>query len=205
MTILATDNFTRANAGDLGAAWDECTGEGGGLGFDISSNTAIPSSLGSDSSETNNTVTWPADQYSEVTYASTAADGVGSGAGPSCRQATGATITSYRLVGNASGYELIRRVAAVDTSLSSGSGTTFTTGDKLRLEILTVGANAAWTLKKNGVQFASGTDATPIAGPNRAGIAHSSTSSVVALSGWEGGDFAGSGTSSVPLMGQIVT
>jgi hypothetical protein len=196
MAILASDNFTRANSADLGTSWDECTGEGDPGGFNISSNTAISQSLVSDTSETNNAATWPNDQYSEATFNATAADGVGVGSGVTCRAATGATVTYYRLVGNASGYELGRKVNGAFTLLSNGSGTTFAAGDKIRLEVRTNGANCDWILKKNGTQFASGTDTSPIAS-GRAGIGYSSTSSSqanTALSAWEGGDFTSSST-----------
>lgn len=186
MTILASDNFTRANNADLGAAWDPNVNEGSGT-FTISSNTAVPSSLGGDLSETNNTVSWPNDQYAEVTLGTTAADGAGAGSGPTCREATGSQ-TYYRLVGNASGYGFDRCVNGTFTILSSGTGTTFVSGDKLRLEVKTNGANADWVLKKNGAQFASGSDASPIAS-GRAGIGYSSTSTVATLLTWEGGDF----------------
>jgi len=131
MSILASDNFTRANASDLGTNWDECTGETESGGFDIDANLAHPANLFADSSETNNAATWPNNQYSQVTLSTTAADGVGAGSGPTCRAATEATKTYYRLVGNASGYELGRKVAGTYTALSSGTGTTFTSGDTL--------------------------------------------------------------------------
>lgn len=200
MTILANDNFTRANSSDLGAAWDENTGDASVQGFNISANTAIPGDLNSDSSETNNAAIWPDDQYSEVTFGTTAANGAGAGSGPTCREATGATVTYYRAVGNASGYELVRAVTGTFTSLSSGAGTTFASGDKLRLEVKTNGANADWVLKKNGVQFASGSDTSPIAS-GRAGIGYSSLSTVATLTAWEGGNLTVDG--SAILMGQI--
>lgn len=187
MTILATDNFTRADNADLGTAWDENTGDSSPNGLNISANTAVPADVTLDSSETNNTVTWPNDQYSECTFGATAADGVGSGVGVTCREATGATVTYYRAVGNASGFQLSRAVAGAFTSLSSGAGTTFTAGDKLRLQVKTNGANADWVLFKSGVSFASGSDTSPIAS-GRAGVGHSSTSTVASLSAWEGGD-----------------
>jgi hypothetical protein len=192
MSVLASDTFVRANNADLGTAWDECTGESSSGGFDISANTAIPALTASDSSETNNSVSWPNDQYSQVTHSTTTANGVGAGSGPTCRAATGATRTYYRLVGNASGYEFGRKVAAAYTALSSGTGTTFTSGDTLYLEVKTNGANADWICKKNGTSFDSGTDTSPIAS-GRAGIAFSSTSTAASLSAWEGGDFAAGG------------
>jgi hypothetical protein len=192
MTILATDDFTRANNADLGTNWDEVTGDKNVLGFDINANTAIPHDVTEDSSETNNAATWPNDQYSKVTLANSTADGAGIGSGPSCRMAGGATKTQYRLVVNASGYELGRFDALVFTSLSTGTGTTFAAADTAGLEVRTNGANCDWILKKNGTQFASGTDTTPIAS-GKAGIGYSSTSTTAALSAWEGGSFDGPG------------
>ena len=189
MSILASDNFTRANASDLGTNWDECTGETESGGFNIDANLALPALLNSDSSETNNSVSWPNDQYSQVTFSITTAEGAGAGSGPTCRAATGATKTYYRLVGNASGYEFGRKVAGAYTALSSGTGTTFTSGDTLYLEVKTNGANADWICKKNGTSFDSGTDTSPIAS-GRAGIGFSSISTTASLSAWEGGDFA---------------
>ena len=197
MSILASDTFVRANNADLGTSWDECTGESQVGGFNISSNTAIPAAVSSDSSETNNAATWPNDQYSQVTLTNPIADGVGAGSGPVCRAATGTTVTRYRLIGNASGYDFARFVAGAYTSLSSGSGTTFAATNTLYLEVKTNGANADWICKKNGTSFVSGTDTTPIAS-GRAGIAHSSTSTTAALSAWEGGDFGATVAQTIP-------
>lgn len=185
MTILASDNFTRANNADLGTAWDECTGDTDVNGFDISANTAIPAA-GSDTSETNNSVTWPDDQYAEVTHFNPTADGAGAGSGPMCRASAAGANTRYRLVGNASGYGMERVVAGAFTILRNSTGTTFAAGDKMRLEVRTSGANCIWTLKKNGVQFDTDTDTSPIASGS-AGIAFSSTSTTAAVSAWEGG------------------
>lgn len=198
MTILASDNFTRANSTDLGTAWDPCTGEASANGLKISSNTAVAADPNFDSAETNNAATWPNDQYSECTFSSAPSDGAGAGLGVTCRAATGATVTFYRLVGHLGGYELGRKVAGVFTALSSGAGTTFTAGDKMRLEVRTNGANCDWILKKNGTQFASGTDTAPIAS-GRTGVANSSNTTTPALSAWEGGDFI-QGTPVNPLI-----
>ena len=200
MSVLASDTFVRANNADLGTAWDECTGETESGGFNIDANLALPPTLTLDSSETNNAATWPNDQYSQVTLSTTTAAGVGRGSGPTCRAATGATKTYYRLVGNASGYEFGRKVAGAYTALSSGTGTTFTSGDTLYLEVKTNGANADWICKKNGTSFDSGTDTSPIAS-GRAGIGFSSISTTASLSAWEGGDFAAGGASAPMFRG----
>src|SRR5882672_4101376 len=107
MAIFATDNFTRADNASLGSPWNPNTGDSDAAGFKIVSNTAQPDFVGSDSSEGNSAVTWPTDYYSEVTFGTTNADGVGAGSGPSCYQSITAK-TMYRAVGNASGYELFR-------------------------------------------------------------------------------------------------
>lgn len=192
MSILATDNFTRANNTDLGTAWDENSGGANANGFDILSNTAVASLLPSDSAESNNTVTWPTEQYAKAVFSATAADGVGTGSGVICCEPSRTAKTYYRAVGNASGYEFGRFNAGVLTSLSSGTGTTFTAGDSLQLDIKINGANRDWTLRKNGTSFATGTDTSPLTS-GRVGVGYSSTSAslaVSALSSFEGGDFA---------------
>src|SRR5882762_5263768 len=189
MAILATDNFTRADNASLGSPWNPNTGDSDANGFKIASNTAQPDNVTQDSSEGNSAVTWPTDYYCETTYGTTNADGLGAGSGPSVYQSITAK-TMYRAVANASGYELFRFSAGTGTSLSSGAGTTFASGDKLRLEIRVNGANRDWVLKKNGVQFASGTDTSPLTTSAQAGIAHSSTSTTGAVTFWEAGDFA---------------
>jgi len=182
---MATDNFTRTDSADLGTLWDEITGDNAN-GFDIISNQAFPANRLADSSEAYNGITWNPDQYSEVTIAFTSAFGLGAGLGPICRNTALTAKTFYRLVGNGSGYDFGRFDTGTYTPLSGGTGTTFASGDTIRLEVTTSGANCAWVLKNNGTQFASGTDTSPIAS-GKAGIASSSdTSTSEALSGWAG-------------------
>lgn len=184
--LLASDNFTRADSTGLGVNWDANTADPGTGGFNILSNTAIVANNGLDCSETYNAVSSPNDQYSECTFGPTTADGLGAGSGVVCRSSVAAR-TYYRVVGCGSGYELGRNVAGTFTSLSSGAGTTFATGDKLRLRVKTNGANADWFLLKNGVLFASGTDTSPIAS-GRFGIGYSSVApNSDQLAAWEGG------------------
>lgn len=192
MAILATDNFTRADNASLGSPWNPNSGDSDANGFKIASNTAQPDNVTQDSSEGNSAVTWPTDYYAEVTYGTTNANGVGAGSGPSVYQSITAK-TMYRAVANASGSELLRFNAGVSGSLFSSAGTTFASGDKLRLEIRVNGANRDWVLKKNGTQYASGSDTSPLTTSAQAGIAHSSTSTTGAITFWEGGDFTAGG------------
>lgn len=185
MTQLASDNFTRANSGSLGANWTTNTFDSSQQ-FAIIGNTAQPDSLFSDLSDAYSAWSGGNDHYSEVTFNATAADGAGTGSGANCREITTAA-TYYRLIGNASGYELIKKVAGTVTSLSSGTGTTFAANDVLRLEL----QGTTWRLKKNGTQFATSTDSSISTGVP--GVGYSSTASSqanAALKLWAGGDFA---------------
>lgn len=191
MTQLAVADFTiRANSGDLGTDFDPNTHDTSASGLTIVSGATAPSSAGSDSSEVSNAATYPADQYAEVTYKATAANGAGSGTGPTCR-ATLAAATYYRAIGNASGYQCSRANANVFTSLMSGSGTTFAANDRFSLRVRTVGANALLELLKNGAVFDSVMDTTPLAAGS-AGIGYSSTDTGTTVKLWAAGDLVSS-------------
>lgn len=185
MSQLVSDDFNRADNTDLGTTWDPNLADASNLGLRITSNAALeplPGSV-SDSSETYNAITWPSDQYTEVTYGATAANGAGAGIGPTCRAING-TLTFYRAVGNASGYGLSSAVAGTFNTISSGTGTTFAAADTLRLEL----QGTTWRLKKNGTTFQTSTDSA-ISAANRGGIGFSSADSGTTATSWAGGDF----------------
>jgi hypothetical protein len=187
MAVLASDDFNRTDAASLGSGWTDnpTTNDIG-----IVSNHAKQASTGDDGYEYYTGATWPDDQYAEATYGTTTASGVGTGYGVACRAAT--NVNMYRLIGNGSGWELGRFNNASFTSLASSSATTFTSGDVIRLEVRTNGANCDWIVKKNGSTVTSGTgsDTSPLAS-GAAGVAYSSTDATAAgLNAWAGGDFA---------------
>lgn len=182
MTLLASDNFRRTDTGDLGASWSPPWGNA----FSIVSDTAKATIPENNSGERYTAVTWPDDQYSEVVLGAVAATGVGFGAGPACRMAA-ASMTLYWLTANADGWEVARHVSGVYTALDNDTSPTFAAGDVVRLEVRTNGANCDWVAKKNGVQFASGTDTSPITSGS-AGIAHSSTDTTATINQWSGGN-----------------
>ena len=168
MVQLAADPFDRADNADLGTNWTP-----GPDGFQIVSNAVRPANDSIDSWESFNAITWPDNQYSASTLAGVINNGLGEGCGVICRADTGGAETFYRLVGSGAGWELMRSVSGVTVSLGSSATPVFTNGDEIRLNVITVGANCAWSCKQNGVEFASGTDTTPIAS-GRAGIFYSS-------------------------------
>jgi hypothetical protein len=190
MAVLASDDFNRTDAATLGAGWSETS-------VGVVSNHAKANDTGSDAYGYYSGATWPNDQYAEATLGTTTASGVGTGYGVACRATSNTNL--YRLIGNASGWELLRFNTATPTSLASSSATTFTAGDVIRLEVRTNGANCDWTVKKNGSTVTSGTgsDTSPLAS-GAGGVGYSSTDATAAgLNAWAGGDF-GSGQSQAP-------
>lgn len=206
-TQLAADDFNRANSGDIGTAWDPNAGHSGA--WEVFSNKVRLTSgtRSGDGCETYNAVSAPNDQYIECALVQTSANGAGVGYGVMGRFSSSAK-TGYRLVGNASGWEIARFNAGSFTGLGSATSTTFAAGDVIRLELVTSGANCAWTVKKNGstVTGGTGTDTSPIAS-GRPGVGYSSTDSTAdadqGLDNWAFGDL-GSAASNT-LMGQVCT
>ena len=137
-------------------------------------------------------VTWPANQWSEVVLKGPAANGIGAGFGVVLRKTAGSTITYYRLVGNSSGYEFMRCVTGVFTRLgSNGSGTTFAAGDTLYGEFQgsTPVAKKGTSSGSGGTAFGSfGTDSTIASGG--AGISMSTNGDTNGIDSWVGGDFS---------------
>ena len=155
----------------------------GETAFNISANAAIPSSSGSDASESYNAVAWPNDQYSQALIPVVGTGALTTGTGVALRMSTTAR-TYYRIVVASSGTEIAKFVAGVYTSLATDA-TVWANGD-------TAYASAVGTtlqVRRNGSNLLSTTDSAIASG--RAGITHSSTSQVgVNLDNWEGGDFA---------------
>jgi hypothetical protein len=198
MAVIASDDFNRTDATSLGTGWTD-------IGIDIVSNHAKAGDTGSDTYEYYSGETWPDDQYSEATLGTTTASGVGTAYGVCCRATT--NFNMYRLIGNASGWELGKFVNFSFSSLASSSGTTFTAGDVIRLEVVTNGANCDWTVKKNGSTVTSGTgsDTSSPHASGAAGLAYSSTDATSAgVNAWAGGSI-GSADASDDLAGSAST
>ena len=178
-TPLASDTFDRANNADLGTSWDVVTGESS---FQITSNTAEPSLFNSDCSESNNSVSWPNDQYSQakVTVVGTTAD---AGDGVLVRADTGAR-TFHRAVVNKAGsdnIEIAKFVAGTYTKLANRTQA-WTDTDVLRLEAI------GTTLKvyRNGTQMGADISDSAISS-GRPGVNQSGPVTSGFLDDWEGG------------------
>ncbi len=186
MTILATDNFNRANADPIGNPW---TSAGDGGQFKIVSNAATPNALGSDCSAFENTVTWPNDQYSQAKVTVTGTDGGGRGIGVGVRMATNRNY--YRLAidhASSNNVRLNKKVNGTSTQIWLRT-VTLVDGDTLYLEV----QGTTLIAKLNGVEIgASATDSSLSSGA--AGICYSSTATSASEDDWEGGDFSSADT-----------
>ena len=188
MSVLATDDFNRANANPIGGNWTTFSSEGA---MQIVSNAITPASVSSDSGAWYNAIGWPNDQYSQLPV--TILNGVsGAGLGPAVRVANGAQ-TYYRCAVDHAGsgnVELVRAVAGSHTTLWTRTAT-FVDGDLVRLEVQGSTLRAFIAGVQVGADFVDG---SPITSGN-AGIAFSS-GSVTSTSGdnWEGGDLAAATT-----------
>jgi hypothetical protein len=193
MTALASDNFTRANAANLGASWTPNTTVAGH--WQIVSNTAqaalvTGSYRNADAFYSGGGISWPNDQYSSVTISSitgTFPDADDDGPGPIVRRSsTPATMTMYAVFLDTSTNGNV----SLNISDSGGSFTnlgrataTLNVGDVITLSV------QGTTLKvlQNGIQILTATDSTLSSGVP--GMFNSGDSGITsaAFSYWEGG------------------
>lgn len=186
MSVLATDNFNRANETPLGGNWTS--------GGDLSTLNLISNAVSlvpppnNDASAFRNTPAFPADHYSQVVITVTGAAGSGPGVGVTVRMATGQNY--YRIAldhAATSNCQLGKQVAGTFTSLGIMTKA-FSDGDTLYLEM----QGTQPVSKLNGTAFGSwSTDSALASG--RPGIAYSSLVTSFSLDNWEGGDFAAGG------------
>jgi hypothetical protein len=190
MAVLATDNFNRADSTDLGTTWDVVPGTSN---CQIVSNAVRASATNVDCDESYNGVTWPDDQYSQVTLA---AVNSGGSAGPGVRASTTAS-TFYTVEATTNSIALWKAVNGSWTQIGSFSGTV-SAGDIIRLEA----QGTTLRVRQNGTQRISVTDSSISSGRAEIHIFLSSGTplNAVILDDWEGGDFSGGG----PLFGKLV-
>jgi hypothetical protein len=191
MAVLATDNFNRADENPIGAPW---TVRGSGTAGKIVSNTLRMPGSGNDSGIVYTGITWPNDQYSQVTLVTVPnAQSAGDGVGVIVRGNTSGTLTQYELVcaSGAAGTTIAKRVNGVYKQLAH-SVTTWVAGDVAYLEI----RGNTLQAKRNGSTAgmpAPVTDNDPDAiVSGSCGIMASVEGTIPeqTLDDWEGGDFS---------------
>lgn len=187
MTTLFTDNFTRAN-GTLLGNWTTVPGT---TSWAISSDVAEGNVQASDADAYVNSVSWPNDQWAQVTVGA-----IGNvdqaGVGPVVRSST-TGLTGYIAIANGSGHlYLSKAVLGTFTSLgSSPYSASVTTGDVLYMSVV----GTTIIVQKNGTTVATVTDSSIASGS--AGMYYSSQDSVVdTVTAYSAGNFI---TNSCPI------
>jgi len=184
MSILATDNFNRANANPIDGAWATITSE---QPICISSNVARETSLGADCASRNTGATYPNDQYAQAKCSGGNNSSADEGVGMLVRGASAAR-TYYRLImsqGSTNAY-LSKKVSGTYTNIW-GRVKAWADGNTIRLEA------QGTTLRGfvNGSQIGADQTDSAIASGNP-GLATSSSLSGATGATWddfEGGDF----------------
>lgn len=188
MSILATDNFNRADNLDVGANWTVLTSTNAAR---IVSNAVRADVLGNDHIEYWNALSWPNNQYVSMTIVAIPS-AANHGPGPMVRAATAAQ-TGYMLYCGSSttaGATLWKAVNTSWTALGTRDAD-FTAGDTVTLEV----QGTTLVIKKNGVQVgASYTDSTISSGQAGFIITFPTAQGDSILDNWEGGDFAAADT-----------
>lgn len=187
MSVLATDNFNRADGG-LGANWATQTGNGAPQ---IGSNKARTNAVGTDSVARYSAISWPNDQYAKQ---KTITLGASHGNGPCTRCASAANTYYGSYVDGAYGagasFTTFKCIAGTHSNLATGTKLV-ATGDVI--ELRAVGTAISGYIN-SVLQLGPTTDSAISAGD--AGIlvfVDSGTTADSEADDWEGGDFGAGG------------
>lgn len=151
MTALAQDNFNRADVNPLDGSWATTTGL---AALKIVSNAVAAATGATDSAARNTAITWPNDQYTEITLSTT---GTNDG-GPCARLASGA-YTVYFTNSFDGSTHMSKVIAGVGTEIGLYA-VSWTTNDVLRIDAQGTTIRAL----KNGAVLGSATDSAITSG-----------------------------------------
>lgn len=188
MTTLFTDDFNRADSGTLGSNYTDID-----AGFGIASNTAKASTAGLNSTIIN-AVSFPADQWVQVTLAGTMSGNADEGIGVVLRGAAGGDL--YFVHCSTVDSHLYKRVGGTYTDIS-GAQAAFALSDVLYAEV----QGTTLLYKKNGTTVWSGTDSALSSGA--AGLWGDASTGLIAADSLTAGDFASPGTTVTPGAGTL--
>lgn len=179
MTVLATDNFNRANAANLGANWSIPTADANAI--PISGNEAANGTF--PGVEYYSAVAWPNDQYAQVVH-KTVSTTTDSGMGPAVRVTAGGNL--YLLQGTTVETRVYKRVSGVYTQLGT-DGPAMATNDVAYIEV----QGTTIIAKKNGTNICGSPITDSAIATGNAGLW--TTNIANSVDDWEGGDFVGGG------------
>lgn len=177
MSVLATDNFNRTNAGTLGADWTDI----GATPISVAANQAVAAGTDFISFNYWNAIAFPSNQYSQFV--------IGTGSIGKCywdaavRVADVNNYYGFDVTNDGNTYNLYSTIGGAFNLLASGAYTP-ASGDTIRCDAK--GSTIRGLI--NGAVVASVTDTNLTTG--RAGITPASVGiATVTLDNWEGGDF----------------
>jgi len=184
-TQLATDSFQRANENPLSDSgnWTTATTHA----MQVSSDVAIGTSAGATSASAYTGITWPNDQYSEVTAGTGWAEGSGANYIIPIVRIGGTTASPtfyYVYVQNSGGNAYIGKyVSGTNTNLFSVSGLIVADGDVFRLTVV----GTTLYFYQNDLLVHSLTDSSVSSGNAGFGAEAAVTNSLAPISLWTGG------------------
>lgn len=201
----ASDDFFRANEIPLGGNWGAYASAAGNR-WNLVSNGAKPSNLGTDMVAGWNARSWAQDHSSkcQVYVTGTGAD---TGPGPCVRFIEGTHTTGYYL------YRLvISKAASNNAVLDRASNGTFTTdiahwtvahvdGDTYTLQVQGLGASTVLTVLRNDAQFGQYSDGSGLSGVGMPAIAYSSTTTEAIVDDFVGAEYESSSGETAFLSG----
>ncbi len=183
MAILATDTFDRADSTDLGAVWDVVPGL---TNCQIVGNRVRSGVANTDDIESYNGVTWPDDQYAQLTVAVLTGTDLQVGTAVRCSTTVASAYFGFAHTdtGGAMHYQLWRVVSGTFTLLGTDP-TDPVVGDVVRTEA----EGTTIRLQRNGTTLMQVTDTNLASG--RAGVAfYAAVLANAEGDAWEGGNFA---------------
>jgi len=191
VSVLATDDFNRADAATLGSNWSRAFGSSADMG--IFSNQVDVASANTFAMAYYNALAWPDDQYSQAKVIALASHSMM----VICRAST-ATSTSWygggcgsSLFGN-NNYRIARRISGGSVTSLASVATNVAANDVLKLEC-TGGTGPALALYRNGSSMVTFTDSGGVSSGQAGLQAQNNNGNVALWDDWEGGDFAAAG------------
>lgn len=191
-SVLATDDFNRADSTGLGLNWTKpvaATNQ-----FNVSGNKAIPANFSSgDSYDAYSAITWPNDQYSKVKVTVSGTSGSEQGMGPSVRMDLVLKTVYTAVADHAASNNVALDKIVNNTGTNLGLVTqAFTDGDYFQIQSVGTTISVIY----GGSTIISVSDAA--IGSGYAGMRYSTAETSASGDDWEGGDLAAAAVPFLP-------
>lgn len=199
---MVSDNFNRADETPLAFPW---AGNGGDDQFNLSANTAVPTTVGSDALSAYTTAGLSANHYSQAKLWCSGGTLTGQGIGVALRALTSER-TYYRIIAGrtAINFEVARIKAGVYTQINAWAAA-WNDGDTIRATVSGTGLTVTIKVYLNGIQIGTNTDDTSadrIITTGFPGITFSSLVLSASLDDWEADNLEAVVGRNIPRMGK---